>query len=128
MGWFFRTSKKIAPGVRLNVSKGVLGMSSGVRAVRLSTTTQRETYVSGAFGGAPFRERLRKGDAGRGVSPAHAKQARNLEFARFVVEKAETEGLDVISHEWIAKAAEEFFGDVTSPEARAGIAYVNDQG
>lgn len=65
MGWSFRKSKKIAPGVRLNVSKRGFGVSGGVRGARVSTNTQGETYASAGRGGVSFRKRLRKrgGDA-----------------------------------------------------------------
>jgi Protein of unknown function (DUF4236) len=47
MGFFFRKSVKIAPGIRLNVSKRGLGLSGGVRGARVSANTKGETYVSG---------------------------------------------------------------------------------
>jgi hypothetical protein len=79
-----------------------------------------------------YRKRLPKGEAGgdQELSPEVEKQQRNLEFGAYLVEKAKRQGLagpgDVISDELIAEAAGEFFGDATSPEARAAIAYVND--
>ena len=41
----FRKSFKIAPGIRLNVSKSGLGMSAGVRGARVGINS-RGTYTS----------------------------------------------------------------------------------
>ena len=130
MGWFFRKSKKIAPGLRINFSKRGVGLSAGVRGARISVNTRGEKYVSGGRAGLYFRKRLKNGkDASGGLTPEQEAQARNLEFGAFVVEKARQRGLtrphDVISDELIAEAAKEFFGDPTSPEAKAAVAYVN---
>ena len=119
--------------MRLNVSKSGLGLSGGVRGARVSTNTKGETYVSGGRGGLYYRRRVRKDDGGaeQELSPELEEQERNLAFGAFLVEKAKRQGLtgpdDVIPDEMIAEAAEEFFGDVTSPDARAAIAYVNDE-
>jgi Protein of unknown function (DUF4236) len=133
MGFSFRKSKKIAPGLRLNVSKSGLGLSAGVRGARVSKNTKGETHVSAGRGGLYFRKRLKEGGgAEEGLTPEQEEQARNLEFGAYLVEKAQGQGLtgpgDVISDELIEEAAEEFFGDTDSPEARAAIAYVNDAG
>lgn len=37
MGWSFRKSLRLLPGVRLNVSKSGLGLSLGRRGARVST-------------------------------------------------------------------------------------------
>ena len=129
MGLFFRKSKKIAPGVRLNLSKRGAGLSAGVRGARVSANTQGETYVSGGRGGLYFRRRLKKGKgAGPELSPEKEERARNLEFGHFLVEKAQSQGLTEVSDEMIAEAAEEFFGDTSCPVARSAIAYVNQMG
>jgi uncharacterized protein DUF4236 len=132
VGLFFRKSKKIAPGVRLNVSKRGVGLSAGIKGARVSANTQGETYVSGGRGRLYFRKRLKSGEAfEQELSPDQEERARNLEFGAFLVEKARRQGLtghgDVISDKLIAEAAEEFFGDAGSPEARAAIAYVNSE-
>ena len=79
-----------------------------------------------------FRKRLKKGkDAEHELTAEQEVKARNLEFGAFLVEKAREQGLtgpnDVVSDELIAAVAEEFFGDATSPEARAAVAYVNEE-
>ena len=130
MSLFFRKSKKIAPGVRLNLSKRGAGLSAGVRGARVSANTKGETYISGGRAGLYYRRRLKRGgDAAQELSPAEEEQARNLEFGNYVLEKAQGLGLvgddAVISDELILAAAEEFFGDPTSPDAQAGIAYIN---
>jgi uncharacterized protein DUF4236 len=132
MGFSFRKSKKIAPGLRLNVSKSGLGLSAGVRGARVSANTKGETHVSAGRGGLYYRKRLKKAAGGdeAELTPEQEGQWRNLEFGAYLVEKAKSRGLtgpdDVISDDLIAEAAEEFFGDASSPEARAAIAYVND--
>jgi hypothetical protein len=90
-----------------------------------------DKYVSGGRGGLYFRKRLKNAKSAEPqLTPEHETQARNIEFGTYVVEEAREQGLtvhgDVITDELIAEAAEEFFGDTTSPEAQAAIAYVND--
>jgi uncharacterized protein DUF4236 len=129
MGWFLRKSRKIAPGLRINLSKRGIGVSAGVRGARMSVNTRGERYVSGGRAGLYFRKRLKGKGARKGLTAEQEAQARNLEFGAFVVEKARQRRLtgpnDVISDELIAEAAKEFFGDATSPEAKAAVAYVN---
>ncbi len=88
--------------------------------------------VSAGGGGLYYRKRMKKGGGEDGLTPEQEEQARNLEFGAYPVEKARGQGLtgpsDVISNDLIAEAADEFFGDANSPEARAAIAYVNDAG
>ena len=58
MSWGYRRRRRIAPGVRLNVSKRSLGLSVGPRGAKLSMNTrgQRSVYLSllGFF----FRKRV----------------------------------------------------------------------
>ena len=58
MSWGYRRSRRIGPGVRLNISKRGLGLSVGPRHARVSTNTRgrRSLYLStlGFF----FRKRL----------------------------------------------------------------------
>jgi hypothetical protein len=58
MSWGYRRSRRLAPGVRLNVSKRGLGMSVGPRHAKLSANTRgrRSLYVSAL--GLFFRKRL----------------------------------------------------------------------
>lgn len=42
----FRRSMKIAPGLRLNFSKGSIGVSAGVRGARVSVNTKGQVYSS----------------------------------------------------------------------------------
>lgn len=44
MGFSFRKSKKIAPGLRLNLSKSGLGLSAGVRGARVGKNTPRGAW------------------------------------------------------------------------------------
>jgi Protein of unknown function (DUF4236) len=58
MSWGYRRSKRIVPGVRLNLGKHGVGMSLGPRHAKMSTNTtgRRSVYLSllGFF----FRKRL----------------------------------------------------------------------
>ena len=58
MSWGYRRSRRIAPGVRLNVSKRGLGFSAGPRGAKLSANTRgrRSLYLSAL--GFFFRKRL----------------------------------------------------------------------
>jgi len=48
MGWGYRRSRKIAPGLRLNVGKRGLGVSAGPRHAKVSVNTRgrRSLYFS----------------------------------------------------------------------------------
>jgi uncharacterized protein DUF4236 len=58
MGWGFRRSKKLMPGLRLNVSKRSLGLSAGRRGARVSANTRRQTGLSFSWKGLFWRKRL----------------------------------------------------------------------
>jgi hypothetical protein len=55
MGFYVRKSFKIGP-VRLNLSKGGLGLSGGVTGARLGISSQGRTYVHGGRGGLYARK------------------------------------------------------------------------
>ena len=57
MGFSFFKSKKILPGVRLNVSKGGLGISVGVKDARVSFGP-KGTQVSASAGPLRFRQKI----------------------------------------------------------------------
>lgn len=51
MGWSLRKSFKVAPGVRLNLSKRGAGISGGPRGAKVSANTRGERGASaGLFG------------------------------------------------------------------------------
>jgi hypothetical protein len=58
MSWGYRRSRRLAPGVRLNLGKRGLGVSVGPRHTRLSANTRgrRSLYLSAL--GFFFRKRL----------------------------------------------------------------------
>jgi Protein of unknown function (DUF4236) len=58
MSWGYRRSRRLAPGVRLNVSKRGLGLSVGPRHAKLSANTRgrRSVYLSAL--GLFFRKRV----------------------------------------------------------------------
>lgn len=56
MGWWLRKSVKMGP-VRINFSKRGIGMSAGVKGLRVGTGP-RGPYIAGGRGGVYFRQRL----------------------------------------------------------------------
>jgi hypothetical protein len=58
MSWGFRRSRRIAPGVRLNVSKRGLGISAGPRHAKLSANTRGRKSLNLSALGFFFRKRL----------------------------------------------------------------------
>lgn len=60
MGFQFRKSKKIAPGIRLNFTKNGIGISGGIRGARISrSATGRRTASLGIPGsGMSYRKSL----------------------------------------------------------------------
>ena len=58
MSWGYRRSRRLAPGVRLNISKRGLGLSVGPRHAKLSANTRgrRSVYLSAL--GLFFRKRV----------------------------------------------------------------------
>lgn len=60
MGWSFRKGFKIAPGIRLNLSKSGVGISGGVKGFRVGVGP-RGTNVSAGRGGLYYRKQLGAG-------------------------------------------------------------------
>jgi hypothetical protein len=58
MPWTFRKSFRLAPGVRLNLSKRSAGISVGGRGARVSGNTRGRRQLSVGRGGLFFRKRL----------------------------------------------------------------------
>jgi hypothetical protein len=58
MPFYLRKQIKIAPGVRLNISKSGLGLSAGVRGARISRGP-RGTEINLGRGGLYYRRTLR---------------------------------------------------------------------
>ncbi len=57
MGFGFRKSKKIAPGIKLNMSKNGLGLSFGVKGCRVSVNS-KGTYLNAGANGVCYRKKL----------------------------------------------------------------------
>lgn len=57
MSAYFRKSAKIGP-VRLNFSKNGVGVSAGVKGLRVGVNAKGQRYMSGGMGGLYFRENL----------------------------------------------------------------------
>ena len=58
MSWGYRRSRRIGPGVRLNVSKRGLGFSVGPRGAKLSLNTRGRRSVYLSLLGLFFRKRV----------------------------------------------------------------------
>lgn len=51
MGWNYRKSIKIAPGVKVNISKRGVGMSAGTKGFRVGVNSKGKTYASASVPG-----------------------------------------------------------------------------
>ena len=58
MSWGYRRSRRVAPGLRLNVSKRGLGFSVGPRHAKLSVNTRGRRSVYLSLLGLFFRKRV----------------------------------------------------------------------
>jgi uncharacterized protein DUF4236 len=58
MSWGYRRSRRIAPGVRLNLGKRGIGMSVGPRHAKISATTSGRRSLYFSLLGFFFRKRL----------------------------------------------------------------------
>jgi Protein of unknown function (DUF4236) len=58
MGFFFRKSLKIAPGIRLNLSKRGGGISFGPRGTKISVDARGKRRASLSFKGLNWRKRI----------------------------------------------------------------------
>jgi hypothetical protein len=58
MGFFFRKSLKIAPGLRLNLSRRGAGISAGPRGAKLSANSRGQRRASLSFKGLNWRKRI----------------------------------------------------------------------
>jgi hypothetical protein len=57
MGFSFRKSFRIAPGIRVNLSKGGVGISGGVKGLRVGIGP-RGTQLTAGRGGFLYRKKL----------------------------------------------------------------------
>ena len=58
MAWGFRKSMKLAPGVRLNLSRRGVGVSGGPRGAKMSANTRGQRHRSFSFFGLFSRKRI----------------------------------------------------------------------
>jgi hypothetical protein len=58
VSWGFRRSRRIAPGVRLNLSKRGFGISAGPKHAKVSANTRGRKSLSLSALGFFFRKRL----------------------------------------------------------------------
>jgi hypothetical protein len=58
MGFGFRKSFKLAPGIRVNVGRKSLGVSGGPRGAKLSVNTRGGRRLSAGWRGLFWRKRI----------------------------------------------------------------------
>jgi Protein of unknown function (DUF4236) len=58
MGWGFRKSKRIFPGLRLNLSKSGIGFSAGRRGATISRSPRGRKQVSLGWKGLFWRRKV----------------------------------------------------------------------
>jgi hypothetical protein len=63
MGWFFRKSFRLLPGVRLNVSKSGPRLSVGVPGARASIGMDGKTRIYGGVGPVRYRKTVTAGSS-----------------------------------------------------------------
>lgn len=85
MGFSYRKSVKIAPGIRMNVSKSGIGFSAGVKGARISTGprgTRLTTSIPGT--GISYQTKLssKKKRPSRSTQQDYARRQRERELAR----------------------------------------------
>ena len=59
MGFGFRRSFKLAPGLRVNLSKRGIGLSAGPRGAKVSANTRRQRRASLSWRGFFWRKTLK---------------------------------------------------------------------
>lgn len=60
MGWFFRKSLCLMPGVRINLSKSGPRLSIGVPGIRASIDTEGKTRIYGGMGAIRYQKSMRQ--------------------------------------------------------------------
>src|SRR5689334_3518507 len=75
MGWYFRKSLNFG-GLRLNLSKSGVGVSTGIRAVRFGVSPNGRQYVHCGVGGVYYRKTFSSGGRASSTSrqQAHSQQ------------------------------------------------------
>ena len=58
MGWGYRKSRRLAPGIRLNLSKRGFGISAGPRGAKVSVNSRGQRSVLLSKLGFFFRRRI----------------------------------------------------------------------
>lgn len=92
MGWNFRKSVKIAPGVKINLSKRGAGISVGPKVYKVSVNSKGDVYKTVSIPGTGLykRERISKTTAEKKaqshlhVEPATIKQEKQKSWLRFL--------------------------------------------
>jgi Protein of unknown function (DUF4236) len=65
MGLFYRKSINLGGGLRLNLSKSGIGVSSGIRGLRVGVSPSGKSYIAGGRGGVYFRQYAHANKMGR---------------------------------------------------------------
>ena len=92
MGFTFRKSKKIAPGLKLNFSKDGLGVSAGISGARISLSPKGRVTSTASIPGSGLRytkgvnlKLKRKSSPGVGLSTTHNDSANLINRTGLVV-------------------------------------------
>lgn len=78
----FRKSIKVAPGIKLNINKGSMSLSGGVKGAHLTANTKGHVTTSASLPGTGLSWRSTSGGAAGGKSPSSAAgQAQPMTFS-----------------------------------------------
>ncbi len=77
MGWFFRKSIRLLPGIKINLSKSGPRLSVGVPGIRASIDPQGKTRLYGGMGPLRYQKSLT-------TTPARKSPARDTGLWAFV--------------------------------------------
>lgn len=80
MGWSFRKSIKIAPGVKINVGKKGIGMSAGTKGFRVGVNSKGKAYTHTSIPGTGLYNHKEYGNSNsykvtKNKAKSHSKKA-----------------------------------------------------
>ena len=87
MGFNFRKSKSIFPGVKLNLSKSGIGISAGVKGARISRSATGRKTVSGGIPGSglSYRKSIKSGVS---ISSASHEDMEDMQVQRLTLSES----------------------------------------
>lgn len=103
MGWYLRKSFRAGP-LRFNLSKGGVGLSTGIRGARVGINARGQAYVHCGAGGVYYRSTLGGAQRGTPGRASHAAAANGPAGDRRVIDSAPASRLTPSSsHELLAE-------------------------